>query len=252
MLENAGSLDVCTDPERGHLTFRAILSAMRRRWYVVVVALLAAGLGFVALFSDGGSYTTKTIVTFLVPATTTLSPDNGSNDRSVIAFARSVAAQVNTGRDPISYSEDDAPYYGAGLRQGVFVDVPSDGNQWYESFNHAEIDIQIVGRTKQWVKQEQARFVTMILGTAEAQQVGLVSDPNQYITAAVVPLTEDITAVEPVRSSQFVALGALLLAGLLVGAWGSVALDRRLSRVRSAHHPVVSSRAPLSLKGSLT
>jgi hypothetical protein len=234
------------------LTFRAILSAMRRRWYVVVVALLAAVLGFAALVNDGGSYTTKTIVTFLVPTTTSLSPDNGSNDRSVIAFARSVAAQVNTGRDPISYSEDNAPYYGAGLRQGVLIDVPSDGNQWYESFNHAEIDIQIVGRTEQWVKQEQTRFVKMILGTAEAQQVGLVSDPKQYITASVVPLTEDITAVEPVRSSQFVALGALLLAGLLVGAWGSVALERRLSRVRPAPRPVVSPRAPLSLKGSMT
>jgi hypothetical protein len=252
MPENTGSLDLGTDPERDQLTFRAVLSAIRRRWFVVVLALAAAVGGFSAFLHDGGIYTTKTIVTFLVPATTTLSPDNGSNDDSVIAFARSVAAQVNAGRNPVSYSEDTAPYYGAGLRQSVLVDVPSDGNQWYESYNRAEIDIQIVGRSEQWVKQQQASYVDRILAITRAQQVVLVSNPQQYITASVVPLTQNITAIDASRGAQGAALAALLLAGLLVGGWGAVALDRRIARARTAREPVVSRRAPLTLKGSLT
>ena len=234
------------------MTFSAVLLAIRRRWYVLLAALLVAVIGFAAFLHDGGIYTTKTIVSFLIPATTTLSPDNGSDDDSVIAFARSVAAQANVGRDPVSYSEDDAPYYGAGLRQSVLVDVPSDGNQWYESFNHAEIDIQIVGRTAAWVKKQQRAKVDQILAITDAQQRLVDANPKQYITASVVPLTENITAVSSSRGTQAVALGALVLAALLVGGWGAVAVDRRVARTRTTRRPAEGRRAPLNLKGSMT
>ncbi len=234
------------------MTIRAVLTAMRRRWYVVVVALIAAVLAFAGFSNDGGIYTTKTVVSFLVPATTSLSADNGSGDSSVISFARSVAAQVNSGRHPVSYSMDDSPYYGAGLRQGVLVVVPNDGNQWYESFSHAEIDIQIVGRTEQWVKQQQSLFVDQILAVAKAQQDGLVANPGDYLTASVLPLTQDITEVGPSKNSQLIALVALLLAGFLVGSWGAVVLERRLSRPRSPSSPAISRPSVFSLKDSTT
>jgi hypothetical protein len=233
------------------LTFRGVLLAIRRRWYVVIVTLLVAAVAWGALYRDGGTYTTKTIVAFLVPATTTLSPDNGSNDDSVIAFARSVAAQVNVGRNPVSYSMDTVPYYGAGLRQAVLVDVPNAGNQWYDSFNRAEIDIQIVGRTEQWVKTQQTMFVNKVRAVSEAQQAGLVSDHKLDITTSVVPITQDITYVGPTRSAQIMALTALFFAAVLVGGWAAVTLDRRISRKRSAPRPVARRPARLDLKGSM-
>lgn len=233
------------------MTFRAVLTAMRRRWYFVLVTLLVAAVAFVLFARDGGGYTTKTAVTFLAPSTTSLSPDNGSGDTSVIAFARSVAAQVNSGRDPVSYSMDDAPYYGAGLRQGVLVVVPNDGNQWYQSFTHAEIDIQIVGRTEKSVKQEQGEYVRRILASSHAQQDVIVSNPNHYLTASVVPLSLVIDKVAPTRSALMAAAAAMLLAGLIVSAGGAVLLDRRLSRRRSVRTVPVSRPARFSLKDSM-
>lgn len=233
------------------MTFGAVLTAMRRRWYLVVAILLVVALAFVLFAREGGGYTAKTAVTFLVPSTTSLSPDNGSGDTSVIAFARSVAAQVNSGRDPVSYSMDDAPYYGAGLRQGVLVVVPNDGNQWYQSFTHAEIDIQIVGRTETWVKQEQAEYVKRILASTQAQQDGIVSNPDNYLTASVVPLTLVINKVAPTRIALLAAAAAMLLAGLIVSAGGAVLLDRRLSRRQSARALSASRPTRLSLKNSM-
>jgi hypothetical protein len=203
---------------------------MGRRWYALL-AVLAVGVLLVAFFArDGGGYTTKTVVTFLLPSATTLSPRNGSSDTSVITFARAVAAEVNNGSAATEYSSDDSPYYGAGIRQGVLLDVPNDGNQWYASYTRAEIDVQIVGRTREWVQQRQTAAVDDILASAQRLQVALGAEPGAYISVAVSPLTLAITRVSPTRTDQAEAIAAMLLAVVIVSAWSSVALDRRLRR----------------------
>lgn len=222
------------------MTIREVLTAMRRRWYVAVVVIGVAALLLVAFVRDGGVYTTKTVVTFMLPAASSLSASNGIGDTSIITFARAVAADVNSGSSPVAYSSGDAPYYGAGLRQGVLVDVPSDGNQWYASYTHAEIDVQIVGPTKAWVQQQQTLVVDRILASAHALQSALVSQPDSYLSVAVVPLTLDIGRVQATRGAQLAAVAAMGLAALVVAAWGAVALDRRLGRRR--RRPATSSR----------
>ncbi len=210
---------------------------MRRRWYVALVVAGVAVLLVAAFVRDGGVYTSKTIVTFMLPAATSLSASNGIGDTSIITFARAVAADVNSGSSPVAYSSNDAPYYGAGLRQGVLVDVPSDGNQWYASYTHAEIDVQIVGPTKAWVQEQQTRVVDRILASAHTLQSNLVDRPDSYLTVAVVPLTLDIGRVQATRGAQVAALAAMGLAALVVAAWGAVALDRRLARRRRRSAP---------------
>lgn len=214
------------------MTIREVFSAMGRRWYAPLL-ILAAGILLVMMFArDSGIYTTKTVVTFLLPSATSLSPHNGSSDTSIIAFARAVAAEVNNGNTPAGYSSDDGPYYGAGIRQGVLIDVPNDGNQWYASYTRAEVDVQIVGRTEQWVAERQSQLVSRIVTSAHRLQQQLVTDPDAYINVSVVPLTLNIVKVTPTRSEQIGAIAAMALAVLLVSAWSSVALDRRLRRRR--------------------
>src|SRR5690606_300060 len=103
---------------------------MLRRWYVPLVLLICAALATALMVHDGGTYSTRTVLSFLRPSTTTLSPTNGTNDSNIIAFAAAVTAQVNNGRAPARYSMEDAPYYGAGIREGVLVDLADSGNQW--------------------------------------------------------------------------------------------------------------------------
>lgn len=224
------------------MTVRDILSAMIRRWYVPVVALAAAALATVLLARDGGIYTTTTVVSFMRAASTTLSPDNGTTDSSVIAFAGTVVEETNNGRPPARYSMEDAPYYGAGVREGVLVELANSGSQWVSTFEKADVEIRILGRTSDSVRARQREVVDTVLSIAERRQAAVV--PRDRIDASVVPLTAEITLIQASRSGQIAAAGAMLAVALITGAWGAVTLDRvRAGRINAG--PVVR-RGPRS------
>jgi hypothetical protein len=213
------------------VTIREILSAMRRRWYVLFGVFVCIGLVTVMLARDGGTYTTTTVVSFMRPATTTLSPTNGTNDSSVIAFAGAVTQETNNGRPPARYSMEEAPYYGAGVREGVLVELTNSGNQWVSTFSKAEVEIRIVGRSLDWVAERQLEVVTKVLNIADAQQAAVT--PDDRIEAAVVPLTMQIDYVSPSRGAQLAALAAMFAVGLILAVWVSVTFDRWAARRRA-------------------
>lgn len=212
------------------MTFREILSAMLRRWYIPIFVLACATLATVVLANDGGIYTTKTVVSFIRPATTGLSPSNGTTDPSVIAFAGTVAQEVNNGRPPARYSMADAPYYGAGVRQGVLVELANSGSQWVSTFSRSDIEIHIVGRSMDWVESQQQTLVREVLAVADTKQaeLGIVSEDR--IRAFVEPLTLPIEYVSPSRRGQAAAAAAMLAVALTLSAWASVMVDRIVSR----------------------
>lgn len=212
------------------MTVREVLGVLVRRWYVLLAVLGVAALVAVGLLRDGGIYTTRTVVAFTLPATTTLTFSNGLDDANVIAFAGAVAQEVNNGRPPARYSTDEAPLYGAGLREGVLVSLPNAGNQWVSSFLRAEVELQVVGRTREWVEEQQTALVDRVLVAAEQQQVVAAIPPESRIAASVVPLTRQIEFVGPSRSTELIAVAAIGVAGLIVGCWLSVAADRGLRR----------------------
>lgn len=214
------------------MTVREILVTMLRRWYIPLSALLCAALVTLALARDGGVYTTSTVVTFMRSSSTTLSPDNGTDDSSVVAYAGAVVNAINNGRPPAPYSMSDAPFYGAGVREGVRVDLADDGNQWVSTFSRSDVEIQIVGRTLDRVEAEQQQMIDLVLSFADAEQAVLMVPVEDRITAVVAPLTTQIDYVHPSPTSQAVAAGAMLTVALIVGAWGSVAVDRLLTRRR--------------------
>jgi len=216
------------------MTVRELLFAMLRRWYIPIGLLVCAALFTGFLARDGGIYTTRTVVSFLRPATSSLSPGNGINDSSVIAFAGAVVRETNNGRPPARYSTGEAPYYGAGVREGVLVELANEGSQWVSTFQQSDVEIKIVGRSFDWVKTRQEEVVDTVVGISNAQQAGLITASRDRITATVVPLTTRIDYVSPSRNSQVAAAAAMLAAALIVGAWGSIAFDRRVSRRRIA------------------
>lgn len=215
------------------MTFRDVLSAMLRRWYIPLALLVCTAVVTMMLVRDGGVYTTKTVVSFMRAATTSLSPANGTNDSSVIAFAGAVVQEANNGQPPARYSMDDAPYYGAGVREGVLIELANSGNQWVSTFSKSDVEIEIVGRSFDWVASRQHTLVDTILRIAETQQASLTMSSDDRITATVVPLTMQIEHVAPSRSSQIAAIAAMLAAALISGAWVSITVDRLFSRRRA-------------------
>ena len=232
------------------MTFREILYAMLRRWYIPIVALACAALATAALASDGGTYSTKTVVTFVRPATTGLSPSNGNTDPSVIAFAGAVVQEINNGRPPARYSTSDAPYYGAGVREGVLVELANSGSQWVSTFSRSDVELRIVGRSAEWVQSQQQDLVERVLAIADTKQAVLAIPSEDRISAIVDPLTMRIEYVSPSRRGQAAAAAAMLTVALIVSAWGSVMLDRRLSRHRPAPRTRVKFSSGRILEGT--
>lgn len=227
------------------MTIRDVLAAVGRRWYVLLAALIAMGLLGAFLINSGGTFATRTIVVFTLPKMSTLQPYSGSTDSSVIAFASTVATEINGGRAVLSYSSADAPYYGAGVREGVIVALRNEGGQWTTSFPSATIEIQIVGRTEGWVRDTQQRILHRIAETTQGQQDATVTAADERISAHIEPLTTGIEHIVASRSSTIAALAALFAVAVLVGAWGCVTLDRAVRRGARSRGPRRSRRLPV-------
>jgi len=219
------------------MTLSELLRLLLRRWYAVVPVLLLTIVTTAAFAQDGGIHHSRTTVMFTMPGAGTVTPYNGSDSWSVITFAQTVAAQAAGGRGVRRYySHADAPLYGAGLREGVVVAVRSDGSQWSSRIESAVIEVQIVGRTEQWVRERQDQLVGRILTIADTEQAASGVPVEDRIDAHVEPLTTDIEYVAASRTATLAAVLAMAVAGLLAagaGAWGLERLAGRGTR-RSA------------------
>lgn len=221
------------------MTFRDVLSVMLRRWYIPLAFIACAMFATVVLARDGGGYTTTTVVTFTRPDRSSLST-NGTNDVSVLAFAGTVVQVINNGRPPPRYSLSDAPFYGAGVREGVLVELANEGNQWVSNFTRSDVEIRIVGRSIDWVETRQRQLVAQVTSLVDSQQAAVDTTPTNRIRAAVVPLTMRIEQVTASRTSRLAGGGAMFAAALTVGAWGAVTADRLLLTRRSGTSPTTS------------
>lgn len=224
------------------MTLREVLRAAMRRWYVLLLVIAIAAAGSVWLQRDGGTYATRTSVVFTLPGEVALLPENGATDERVIAFASAVAQELNGGRPAPTYATADAPAYGAGVREGVWVGLPNHGGQWVDSFGLAQIEIQIVGRTEEYVESTQQALLQRVIDTAEARQAATGAAESELITASVVPLTTRVDHIEASRSAVILAFAGIGIAALVVGMWMSVQLERfshrrrRASRARASVH----------------
>ncbi|MDN6442230.1 MAG: hypothetical protein L0K30_09525, partial [Acidipropionibacterium jensenii] len=124
---------------------------------------------------------------------------------------------------------NDAPLYGVGIRQGLLVAIPNTGGQWSAMFSRADIEIQIVGRTREWVERTQRETIQKVFEVSRQRQGAAYTDPQKYITPTVMPLTGGIQQVTVGRPAQMMALVALMAAALLAGGWGAVIVDRGLA-----------------------
>lgn len=228
----------------GAVTVRGVLSAMGRRWYVVLAVILAFAALTYAFQRDGGSFYTHTTITFTLPQRPTLLPNSGMNDLSVIAFASAVATSINEGKPVATYSSAGAPYYGAGVREGVMVSLRNDGNQWMHSFPNATIDVQIVGRTRESVADRQAAILHDIISVTQGQQAATTTPESDRISAVVAPMSTEIWPISASRSSQLLAAGAMALAALLVAATSAVTLDRLVRRRGRRTEPHAATPMP--------
>jgi hypothetical protein len=212
------------------MALHELIAVVRARWYVVVVVLaLAAGAGLI-FARDGGLYTTRTVVAFVVPDDAPWD-GGGSREDGVIAMALAVAAQADEGRRSVEYAAPDAPFFGAGIRQGARVGLPDTGGQWEASYASAAINIDVVSPDREWVVEQQQSLIAAVQRSTVAYQAGLASAGR--VEARVEELTMTIEYVQPSRTSQVLAIAALGAVGLILGCGAALMWDRRLTARRS-------------------
>lgn len=231
------------------MTVLDILKAALRRWYVLLLMLVLTGFLTATFFRDSGTFTTRTAVTFTLPARTTLMANSGSDDSSVIAFAGAVATEINLGKPALNYSTADAPYYGAGVRQGILVSLRNEGNQWIASYPSATIEIQIVGRSREWVQTQQQELLAKISYVTDAQQRSAVPTVADRITATVEPTSTQIDEIAPTRTTEILALAAMAIAGIIVATWSAVAVDVMVARLSASKREKLLQRVPAAREG---
>lgn len=209
------------------MTFRELVAAVLRWWYVPLAAMLGAGGFAFYLVGEGGLYVARTVVMFihLEPSQVAIGADNGTANDNVIAFAGAVANDINNGRPVSRYAREDAPLYGVGLTEGVHVSLPDDGGQWMTSFTRAELDIEIVGRSREYVEATQRALLLKVFDRTRELQGPAYDNPDERIRAQVSPLTLAIDHIHASRREQVFAVASLELAAFLVGAWCAVRLD---------------------------
>lgn len=207
------------------MTLREVLRAALRRWYVVSAVLLIGAFGAFLLQRDGGTFATRTSVVFTLPGEAPLLPENGATDERVIAFAAGVAQELNGGRPVETYAAADAPSYGAGVREGVWVGLPNYGGQWVQSYGLAQIEVQIVGRTEEGVRSIQTEMLDRVSEIAVARQVESGVSEAERIQTSIIPLTSQIDHISASRSATLLAFAAMGAASLLVGLWLAVRLE---------------------------
>ena len=226
------------------MTVREILGVVARRWYTSVAALGLAALLAILLLQDGGIHSTRTVVEFRWPGAARIAPESGFVDESVIAFADLVARKVNGGREPKHYSEDEAPLYGAGLREADLVIMSYVGNQFVTDHPNAAIEVQVVGRSEESVSERRTALVEKVLATATRLQETAGTREPQFISQSVQPLSWKIEHISPSRVTQFVAFGAIGVAGVIVGVGAALVWDRVAHR-QLRHGPTGPERGPV-------
>lgn len=124
------------------------------------------------------------------------------------------------------YAWDDAPLYGAGMRQGVLVGLADTGGQWMTSYNRAEIEIQIVGQSRDWVEETQTSLLSKVFERAQALQGANYDDPRRRVTTEISPLTSTIEHITVSPLEKVAAIAASGTAAIILGAWGALLMDR--------------------------
>jgi hypothetical protein len=213
------------------VTVRDVLEAMLRRWYVVVAVVLAVAALGLFFARDDGLYFTRTVVTFSTPGEDSPFEEGGSSEAGIIAFAASIATELNDGVEPLRYASADAPFYGAGIRQGVIVGIPSTGGQWAVDYRRAAIELQIVSPDREWVAERQAALLAQVQAITETQQ-DAVGTGDGFVTTAIDPLALRIDHITPTRTTRMLAWGALAVVAVLVSGWAALRGDAAAAKRR--------------------
>ncbi|TFD66792.1 hypothetical protein [Cryobacterium ruanii] len=212
------------------MTTRNLLQILARRWYVVMVVLIATGLLYATL-ARHGSYYSEVQVVFVAPGDVALAPFNDQRRVTLVSFASAIESEIHNGR-PTNRLAEGAPLFGAGVDQGYQVLMPNRGGQWQYSFPDPVLTVRAVGPDPQWATATVDGLVTHITALVAQRQQSNGVPVVDTIHIEQVPNETTANYVGSSTDARARALVSLILVGLAVAAFLAVTIDRISQKVQ--------------------
>lgn len=215
------------------MTLWDTLSALRRRWYVVVAGLLCMTIALVLIHQQKPVYFSRTSVYFLAPASTLYPNVLRTTSLDIVATAGVVAKLINGTAEQTKVASTEVTLVGRGVRDGSSIALPDNGGQWSVSYNVQALDIQVVAPTAEEVRARQSAIIAEINEKLTDLQNQANVSADDRITTEVLPPAPPVDAYggrPRFAEGMTVALGV----ALTLLAVGTVELRSRRRQLASS------------------
>lgn len=218
------------------MTTVAVLTALARRWYIVLLGVTVTAGVMVYVITIPGVYTTRVDVILIAPKGTA-SSGLVSSEENLISAAGLLERLVNRGAAHAVGTSQDVPLEGTGVHQGASVRLPNAGGQWDYNFIAPVLSVQVVGPTEEYVRDLRDSRLAEIDGTLREIQLDERVPSDLMITTRVVP---DAAPIVHATGRPTRALAGVLIAGAVLTVFLTIMLDRQLllrQKKKSGHGP---------------
>jgi hypothetical protein len=207
------------------MTKSELLRLVLRRWYLMVLgAAVSVGVLFLATHQPGVYWTQFNVV--LLPPENADHPNYLENPRYRLQpMVGVVVNDINKSERPLLTASSDTTLVGMGVRRGVQLRVPNQGNQWQPVFDANHVDVQIADDTPEAVSRRAKQVVRQISAALDVRQDELGIVPTMRISALA--NTDDPTIYYVAGSRMRAAAGTAV-----AGAVGTTILVYWLERWR--------------------
>ena len=217
------------------------VSAIRRRWYVLVLGILCTGLALLSLRFQEPVYYSRGTAYFLAPASEIYPNRLQTTSLDLVVTAGVVAKKINGTALTTKTASWQVTLVGRGIYDGTMIKLPDNGGQWSNSFDTQALDVQVAAPTPQEVRARQAvifkRITDELKTIQDAARVPTVDRINIEVPAT--PIILQMTGERRRAQVMITALGGALTL-LIIGM-----IERR------SRHRVRAMRATAGDKGSI-
>ena len=198
------------------MTLFDLIRAMRRRWPLVSLGIVAtAVLAFVSI-SDRGVYDYRFEIVLLAPTSTAYPNALKTQSEDIIDTAGVVVKRMTGAGKVTKFNSSDVSLVGTGVRDGWSPRQPDTGGQWGTNFTTQTMILEVVAADVGTVQARQSELLGQIKSELDNLQDEQGVDPINYITMSVAPSSP---VSYHVGGNRYRALGmtGLLGAGITIG-----------------------------------
>ena len=204
-----------------------VVSAVLRRWYVLVGVAALTALGVMLVRDTGGVYWARVNVVFLAPPEKNNDNSFALPPATAVNFAAVIEREFNGAPIEGRFGYPSATLYGSGVREGYSVILINRGGQWGRAFSEPVIAVDVVDSSEEQVQSVLADVLGRIDSLADEQQDSMDVAAESRIDTLRSPQT---AIVSYAAGNRLRATAGVVALGGLIAFSATIILDRVAQR----------------------